>query len=247
MDVSTCYCGTSRAAVEAQARREEQRNARAFPSFKLLSGALVMVVVFYLAFTRNDTPRAPAPSAPPSRSVESAPETQAVSPSPSYTSERKDIGVAMARLPLATTGERAGIPTPIPVVASRIPSPTPSATPERSEVDIERDAGEKRLEQTLARLEVERISLSANAKEFEAVCLSTRGDPRSCERLFNDISSSGDAIGRGLEGAEEDARRSWVSPGLVRDLRLRHRLDESTWRDVAESVHRLTTRYRGGS
>jgi hypothetical protein len=114
-------------------------------------------------------------------------------------------------------------------------------------VDIERDAGERRLEQTLARLEVERISLSANAREFESVCLSTRADHSSCERLFNDISSSGEALGRGLEGAEEDARRSWVSPGLVRDLRRRHGLDESTWTDLADRVHRLTTQYRGGS
>jgi hypothetical protein len=89
--------------------------------------------------------------------------------------------------------------------------------------------------------------LSTNAREFESVCLSTRGDPSSCERLFSDISSGVETLGRGLEEAEEDARRSWVSPGAARDLRRRHGLEESTWRDLANTVHRLTAQYRGGS
>jgi hypothetical protein len=113
-------------------------------------------------------------------------------------------------------------------------------------VDIERDAGERRLEQALAKLAAEMTRLSTNAREFESVCLGTRGDPSSCERLFSDMSSGQEALGRGLEEAEEDARRSWVSPGVVRDIRRRHGLEESTWRDLADTVRRLSAQYRGG-
>ncbi len=246
--MSTCYCGTSRAAVEGQARREEQKNAPDFTALALLGGAMVIVVVGYLTLTRHDASPTPKPSAAWVNPVESTPNALAVPTRSADASERPDVGVVVAPQPRAPAGERRGVPTPIPVLAPpRTPSPTPSAQPERSEVDIERDAGERRLERTLATLEVEKISLSANTREFESVCLSTRGEPSSCERLFNDISSGGEALGRRLEGAEEDARRSWVSPGFVRDLRGRHGLDESTWTDLANRVHRLTTQYRGGS
>jgi hypothetical protein len=108
-----------------------------------------------------------------------------------------------------------------------------------------RDAAEKRLEQTFAGLQTEMNRLSANAREFESVCLSPRGNPGSCQRLFDDIAAGGEALQRGLEEAENDARRSWVSPGVVRDLRSKHGLEESTCSDVLDTVHRLASRRRG--
>jgi len=248
-DVPTCYCGTSRAAVEAQARRDRQRKASALQPLALLAGLGVIAGVLYLALARNDAPRPPKPSAPEPSSVDSTPEAQPIATRPPSTSEQPAIGVAMVPpTSLAQAREREWLPTPIPVpVPTVTPSPTPSPKPERTEVDIERDAGERRLEQTLAKLAAEMTRLSTNAREFESVCLSSRGDPSSCERLFSDISSSEEALGRGLDKAEEDARRSWVSPGVVRDLRRRYGLEESTWRDLANTVHHLTAQYRGGS
>ena len=112
-------------------------------------------------------------------------------------------------------------------------------------MDAEREEGERRLEETLARLEPEAARLSANAREFESICLGTRGEHHSCERLFTEVSTSADTLGRGLQEAEEDARRSWVVPGIVRDLRRRHGLDEATWSDLAAMVRRLEAQYRG--
>jgi hypothetical protein len=87
--------------------------------------------------------------------------------------------------------------------------------------------------------------LRENARTFESVCLSTRGERTSCAGLCNDISSSAEAIGRGLEEAEDAARRSWVPPGVIRDLRRKHGLEEPTWADIAGTVRRLTNQYQG--
>jgi hypothetical protein len=244
----------TRAATEARAAEEKRKNAPAFPLLDVLGGCAVLAGVFYLGLSwhraREEPPRpAGAPLIrPPDPVTPSTPATLAT------------FSVALAE-PVAAESPREAMtlapgPTPSPFSSESLllatlpssspsPSPSPTAKPERSELDVRREQGEQRLEQTLARLQGDVTRLSANARQFQSICLGTHGDASSCERLFREISSSATTLDRGLQEAEEDARRAWVVPGLVRDLRQRHGLDEATWSELSAMVRRLETTYHG--
>jgi hypothetical protein len=244
-DVPECYCGTTRAAAEARARHERLRNPPSRPPLASLGG-LTVIAVASLALLRTGAPPPREPVAREESPVHSELETAASSISASDGSGHPDAGVDVAPSPPSSTNEPRDTPTPVPVPAES-PRPTPSGEPERSEVDLVREAAEKRLEQTFAGLQAEMGRLSANARELESVCQRARGLPGSCRRLFNDIAAGGEALQRGLEEAENDARRAWVSPGVVRDLRRKHGLEESACREVLDTVHRLASGRRGVS
>ena len=112
-------------------------------------------------------------------------------------------------------------------------------------MDVKREQAEKHFDQTLARLGAEARRLNLNADQFESMCVGGRGEPGSCLRLLGQISASADSLGRGVQEAEEEARRAWVTPGVVRDLREKRGLDEGTLRDQATRVERLAARFRG--
>jgi hypothetical protein len=75
-------------------------------------------------------------------------------------------------------------------------------------VDVKREQAEKHFDQTLTRLGAEAQRLNLNADQFEVVCVGGRGEPGSCLRLLGEISASAAAVGRGLQEAEDDARRA---------------------------------------
>ena len=243
-DVPACYCGTSRAVVEAHAQRERERKTRPFPWPAFLGELGVVAVVVYWFVAPSEMAKAPSPSTPVATPASpSAQPVAASSPNP-----LEPAGTRPTETPSPRTSERAVLARPAPTPA---PSPSPGPGPEalaktdRAELDGEREEGEKRLEQILARLQAEMTRLGENARQFEAVCLNRQGNLASCKRLYDEITSSGDTLARDLEGAEDDARHAWVSPGLVRDLRQRHGLEEDSWRDLSEKVHHLARQYQG--
>ncbi len=245
-DVESCYCGTSRAAVEAEARREqeERRRERSVPWLTVLCILAAAGLVSYGTFARTAAPPR-APTAQPS-AFERTPAAPAIADrGPAFEPPAAEV-VPATPLPYAPAGGRGVSLAPVPQPTAS-PSPAPSPTPERDEVALAREQAERRLDETYARLSREMSRLTANATEFESVCLGLRGEPRSCRRLFDEISSGADALGRGLEDAEEDARRSWVPPGVVRDLRRDHGLEEQDWNDLVGTVRRLKAQYQGGS
>jgi hypothetical protein len=59
-----------------------------------------------------------------------------------------------------------------------------------------------------------------------------------CRDLYNQIVGLGETVKRGMAGAEESARRS-LSPGDIRDVRLRHSMDWDGWALPAPERQRL--------
>jgi len=237
---ATCYCGTNRAVVEAHARREQERTRRPFPWALFLGELGLIAVVVYWVFVRSDAPdvlESPAPVAMPTSAPGEMP-VAAVSPLGEASAMAVD-----ARVPREDEPEVVPSLPPAPTVGR--PSPTPE--PEHAEADRAREAGERSLEQTLTRLGALMARLDDDARGFEAVCLSRRGDGRSCARLYEEMASGIDTLGRGLEQADDDARRAWVSPGKVRDSRQKHGIEDGAFRDLAGKVHRLAVQYREGS
>ncbi len=234
--MAVCYCGTHRAAVEAQAEREKLLRAPAFP-WLLVPVFAAMVVAAYLASTRGDAPSTAAPPA-----ERESPAVVALQPPPAVTERAEGYAIEAPQVRPTQNDDRSRLPPPTPTPT---PSPIASPTPERTDTEIQREEGERRLEQTLARLKAEMARLAANARTFESICLSTRGERISCEGLFDDISSSDENLGRGLDEAEDKARRAQVLPGVIRDLRHKYGLEDSAWADLTSTVRRLKAEYRG--
>jgi hypothetical protein len=112
-------------------------------------------------------------------------------------------------------------------------------------MDLKREQAEKRFEQALARFGAEATSLDLNARRFEAICLGGRGEPSSCAHGLGEISATLESLSRGVQEAEEEARRDWVAPGVIRDMRSRHGLDESQMGELNANVRRFEARFRG--
>jgi hypothetical protein len=231
--------------VEARAAREERERASAFSWVQLAGAIAVLAGVAYLGLAWGRSRSEPLPV----RSV--------ASPAPPSSPARTDpprLGGAHASVsartppqwvPADAKTDAVVLAPSAPPVVDKPTTPSPSPSPERSEVDTAREGGERKLEDALSRLVPEKSRLIANARTFDTACLGTQGEPRSCARLFDTISASAQSLVRDVQAAEEEARRSWVSPGRVRDLRERNGLDDAALDDVTEAVSRLEARYRG--
>jgi hypothetical protein len=247
----------NRRAADAQAAEEKRKTAPAFPMMDFVGGLAVLAGVFYLGFSlqRARDEARPSAGAPLVRPPDALPTPAAPGPPrlpvtraepPAADSLREAMPAATPPSPTPAPAE--AVPS-TPILASASPSPSPSpgppAKPERSDTDVRREQVEQRLEQTLARLQGEMTRLSGNTREFQSICLGTRGEASSCARLFNDIATATDTVDRELQQAEEDARRASVVPGVLRDLRQRHGLEESSWTEMQGTVRRLEAQYHG--
>ena len=241
-DVAECHCGTTRRVSEARVAPEGGKTTRGLRVPDFLGQLAVLGIVFYLGLTWQQTrkdipppmgrplilppdpvpPRPPLP-APPLTPAPFEPRLPAVAPTPDEAYEQPSPD-----------------PTPSPEM-----SPSPSPKPQRSELDVKREQAEKHLDQVLARLAGEAQRLSANAGQFESICVGGRGEPASCARVLAQISASAESLSRGMQEAEEEARHAWVTPGFVRDLRTRHGLDEATIGDLVARVGRMASSFGG--
>jgi len=201
--------------------------------------------IFYLALPAPREPaRSASPPAPPPIAVmTSAPLPVAAQTAPPLTPPL--VVIPAVGLPS---------PSPEPVASIQIATPEPPApvttTPPAtaaSEVDRQRADGEQRLEQSMAQLENEARTLLDGARRYRYSGCSEAGAygvgaAIVCTRSRQQLGELFVAIGRGLEAAEEDARRSWVDPGTVRDVRSKHGLDAPAWDKLADLVARLDER-----
>ncbi len=236
----------TRQAAEARVGREAQKRAPTLSIAGLLGQLAILAAVFYLGLTWQRPPL--GPPAPVGRPL--IPPADPVPPSSRDPSPpRLPVAPAPAEFPSPeiqpTPEEPADPPAPTPSDSPSLTSPAPSPRPERSEMDVKREQAERRFEQVLARLESEARRLTANARQFESICIGGRGEPASCERGLGEISAIADSLSRGVQEAEEDARRAWVTPGVVRDQRHRHGLDEATLSDFSATVRRLEAQFHG--
>jgi hypothetical protein len=228
--------------VEAHSRREQERTRRPFPWALFLGELGLVAFVVYWLFVRSETPMVPDSPGPVAIPT-SIPREGPIASASAAPVDKPSAPPVSAHLPPADEPEAFRSPPPAPL--PRKASPTPE--PERAEADLAREAGERNLEQSFTRLGALMARLADDVRGFEAVCLSRRGDGRSCARLDKEMASACEALGRGLEQAEDDARRAWVSPGTVRDSRQKHGVEEGAFGDLAAKVHRLAVQYREGS
>ena len=135
-------------------------------------------------------------------------------------------------------------------VEDRRPRGTPSSGEAKpapaSEMDELREAGRKRLQDAMAGLQVQAANLGELVRYYDAHCRTPQWTNQaattpqtSCMEAFQAIGMLGMAVGHGLEQAEDDARRAWLPPGIVRQMREQYGLSHSFWDDLSRTVRRL--------
>jgi hypothetical protein len=144
-------------------------------------------------------------------------------------------------------GSAAGEPSP--AGAASTAAPAPGAAP--SETESARQAGRQRLEQRLSRISEEAGQLLQAISEWQGSCFKG-GTPLydqpavDCDAMIREVGRLAVAVGHGLDEAEEEARRSWVEPGTVRELRDQYGLGHSKWDELSSRVRQLEAEWRQG-
>ena len=150
---------------------------------------------------------------------------------------------------------RAGGPVPPqPVAAPAVLAPVtsaPAAAPVRDEastVDGVRERGARDFEAAVTRFAAEARVVDSVYARYRAACPTTSASEdgsrpwfdlwngtavsesgSACAPMLDEISRLGAPIRAGMLAAHEAARKAWVLPGTIRDIRRRHSMEWSGW------------------
>jgi hypothetical protein len=118
--------------------------------------------------------------------------------------------------------------------------------PAEEEVDsvaARREEGTGRLESALAALRPKILALENKVRTYGDGCASSRATLArgGCPRIKEDILRLRAEIERTIGESEEAARRSWVAPGVRRDLLQKHGVDPVSWGQIVASAERALT------
>ena len=136
---------------------------------------------------------------------------------------------------------------PVIAVPAALPAAAAPARDDSSTVDGLRARGARDFEAAVTRLAAEARSVDAAWTRYKASCPSmatadgsrewfgvwegvavSDTDP-SCTSLFDEVQRLGSPIKAGMSAAHEAARRAWVLPGTMSDIRRRHAMEWSGW------------------
>jgi hypothetical protein len=159
----------------------------------------------------------------------------------------------LSMIPVALRTEGPTGPIAAPAALAQAPAPPAvRAVPAREEastVDVLRAKGTRDYEAAVATLAAEARRVDATYARYKGSCptastLSQDGSREwfglwdgaavsetsaGCAALLQEISQSGAPIKAGMLTAQEAARRAWVLPGAMRDIRLRHAMEWGGW------------------
>ncbi len=202
--VAECYCGRKRKPTDGPDEADQAKSAGAGPILALVS--LVGVGAFALWFFGR---KAPAPVAPSVSAPASHDEQREVAPRVTLVTESAmpaGFGVA---------------PTPAATPAAPARTPEPSASPPDG-VDARREAGRLAFDVAAQNLQGRMAVLRRRIENLERTCPQGSTQITGCDGLRDELSQDAAGIREFADKAEEDARRSWVDPGFVREVRERY-------------------------
>ena len=157
------------------------------------------------------------------------------------------LSVMPARF-VATAASAPMQPVAAPAVLTAVPAAPPSAprTETPSDMDALRARGAREFEAAVTRLAADARAVDAVYARYESSCppVATAGDgsrawlgltgaasvaaaDAGCAALLEDIQRLGAPVKAGMMAAQEAARRAWVLPGTLTDIRRRHAMEWS--------------------
>lgn len=228
--VIQCRCGGFRGHAMAVVEREPEARG-AGRGKRLVGGGLAVAALMGLGLSRSTSEAARTASV----EATARPSLQAQLPAP----ERPPVPTPAVReaIPSQDSGSRdLAFTDSIDLDrASRRRAPVARTTPapeeQLSETDARRLVGLVALEQQYAAIASQAHRFVTLVKRFNATCAvgATRED---CGSLHSAIQDAAVRVGAGIEQSEEICRKSWLEPGVVRELRERYGLDDSAWDEL---------------
>jgi len=202
--VAECYCGRTRQASDGPDEDDQPKPAGAAQLLALVA----LVGAGALAYVTIGRER-PVPVA---------------SASPASSQGAQDAGRSFA--PVVTPHPESTMPagwTPAPP-STQPATPRPPAASESLDddgVDARRESGRLAYEAAAANLQGRMDQLRRRVENLDRSC-SGLTQIRGCDSLRDDLARAADGLREVAEGAEEAARRSWVDPGFIREVRERY-------------------------
>jgi hypothetical protein len=244
-----CFCGAKQQAAEQHHQQEARKKSTRVPlDVALLVLAVVAVGVYGLRRLTQDLAEPQAPGGKLLAAVAPTPEPPPAAvapPLPALPSQAPPTTLeppALLRAPPPPALEAVQTPAPEPPrLVTPPPAPAPTATPfdERAQV---RAAGLAAYEAALGRLASIAGGVAENLMILARECA---GDAPRVSALSNcaDIEAAIQRqlvqIQKGLEAADDDARRAWLDPGQLRDARARSVFGSRQWDDLVSAAQRL--------
>lgn len=245
--ISTCRCGAERSTVEVEEESlPSEGGRRGVRLWEVLAGVAALAAVPLAIRHFREPPSSvtvpqlalmPTPEAPPADArptVVFAPARPgSASPRPTPSANRHPWGLeipppelAPAPAPDQPYGRR-------PVRGSPRRS-APTAEPSvRSDADVARARGRLEMRGALGIVASRGRQLLSLVRSYQGTCEGGNSSAAGCQRLLAQIGTLAIQVGRALDEAEDVARRSWMQPGDVRDMRREMGLDDRFWDDVA--------------
>jgi hypothetical protein len=98
---------------------------------------------------------------------------------------------------------------------------------------VARERGRRELRSLLSLVASRGRTLIGLVRSYESACEGGRSGSADCESLLVQIGTVAIEVGRALDEAEDLARRSWLPPGEVRDMRKQMDLDDRGRDEIA--------------
>jgi hypothetical protein len=241
--VDECFCGARREQMAALEQRDEERSGRRFPIGVVLPLLLVGLLGGYALrqATREDAAPSGTPAPKPPTS-ELAPVRRIGTPPPSFGSAASDTLTAPLREPQAATestgSDKASSPETTPAARA---TPVALPSPESDEREEAKTAALAAYSAQLQRLSESAARMAQRLRVYQSECVGQRigAGITNCGELEASIRRSLTDVETGLEAAEDQARRSWVAPGHVRDARGRTYFGTREWEEALRGARQL--------
>lgn len=242
--VTTCFCGARQADVVQHERREAARTAHRIPAdvAALLALAVLVGVYGVHRLTRHQEPSAFEQGARqlgvvlPRETARAGPPPQSapapVAPPP--TAAPQPVAPAPATRPPAPVETPPPLAPPATAAAAAAAAP-----PSHDPMEQTRLAGLRAYAGELQRLAPLATRMSAYVDVFRKQCV---GGPRfaggvsNCDEIESTIRKIAGEIETGLNAAEDQARRAWVEPGAIRDVRAKSFFGTRDWDELQRTA-----------
>ncbi len=241
--VDECFCGAKREQAVAQEKREADRSPTKIPlDVALLVVLVVLVGVVGIHYALRSEAPAPAGGRNLLSGMLATPEPlpslvapPAVAPvqAPATTAPPAPVTAPEVTTPPATL--------PVTLPATLAPRPTASPSPDVDEREQSKALALAAYAAELARLAAKSTQTAEHVRVYKANCSGQNVGVQisNCDEVEASIRKTLSEMESGLDAAEDQARRAWVTPGGVRDARARSYFGTRAWEELQSAARQM--------
>jgi hypothetical protein len=227
-NIAICRCGAGQPTAPPNFTPRASARLGMWETLGLLAACVALPLAIRNLRTPVEHPRA-AVNLLPVASLDSSPPPAVPAPLPVRVEPTRPVSTVAFPEPQAQPWRQAPqmaqppltFPTPAPMPEY---ARTPPST--RSELDVKRAVGRQQLAGVLS-------VVASAGRELAKRVRSYRSCKGSCDHLLDGVGQLAMIVGKGIDEAEDIARRNWLDPGEVTDARKAAGLDSEYWDYIA--------------